>query len=522
MQNDNTHIPTPEERYNYTRHVLDHCEYNSSLLCQAVGLHIDDDEMLEFNAGILPLPYIKTSLKYQAHIDVDSGQILLDERLQKPKSISTLAVTYFGRDFQGRKEVFDLFTDKLIDTMERYSLYGRHEEHIVEPNFEQISQYFRSMSEQMCEFVVCIMHGQSEEELTELRNNIKKCGTILYGIMTQCAVYSEIYMDERMTNYCDNLIRKINFKNGGINTEVVLYSAFKDRNIDKDKLMFFGGAVLHPMNVTCQNPSIAAIVGSGNSSCSTTATRVSKQYPKEGNRSIHMIVGMAEMIIELLDYYRHENQYLPNKVIFYRDGINNEEFLEVLDYEIAAIRRAFFKIYGDKRNHPHLTFIIVNHRHHTRFFTYKRNLYRTDDASGERPKETDNMSIGCVIDTTIVHPYQHNFYLNSHNTDRGVNNPSLYDVILNENDFTLNELELLTYYLCFTDSRSSSSEATPSVVHQANKATINAQDLFDNSTNSTGSNRNKRMQSLQNTIPIDLDYEILQVHENLRNRPVFA
>lgn len=82
------------------------------------------------------------------------------------------------------------------------------------------------------------------------------------------------------------------------------------------------------------------------------------------------------------------------------------------------------------------------------------------------------------MDTTIVHPYQNNFYLNSHHAFQGVNHPSLYHVLLDEIGFTVDELQLLTYHLCFTDPRSSASEAIPSVVHQADLAAFKARDLF--------------------------------------------
>ena len=88
------------------------------------------------------------------------------------------------------------------------------------------------------------------------------------------------------------------------------------------------------------------------------------------------------------------------------------------------------------------------------------------------------MSIGAVIDSTIVHPYQTNFYLNSHNAYQGVNHPSLYHVLLDEIGFTIKELQLLTHSLCFADPRSSASEAIPSVVHQADVAAFKARDLF--------------------------------------------
>lgn len=65
---------------------------------------------------------------------------------------------------------------------------------------------------------------------------------------------------------------------------------------------------------------IVAVVGSGDSLCSTSAARVCQQYPKQGKCSIETIVGLTEMVQDLLDYYRQANKVLPNKVVFYRDG----------------------------------------------------------------------------------------------------------------------------------------------------------------------------------------------------------
>lgn len=175
--------------------------------------------------------------------------------------------------------------------------------------------------------------------------------------------------------------------------------------------------------------------------------------------------------------------------------MDDGNYIDILRHEIPAIRQAFnskffiyhlsYRIrlllekYGDKTNHPLLTLIHVRKRHDTRFFIYQPDGDPLQTESNRTIETTANMSIGCVIDTTIVHPYEHDFYLNSHNADRGVNNPALYHVLLNEIGFTADELQLLTYHLCYTDPRSSSSEAVPSVVHQASVAVSNARDLFN-------------------------------------------
>jgi len=54
--------------------------------------------------------------------------------------------------------------------------------------------------------------------------------------------------------------------------------------------------------------------------CLTKGVRVCQQYPKEGKCSIEMIVGLTEIIEQLLDYNRQVNTFLPNKIVFYRDG----------------------------------------------------------------------------------------------------------------------------------------------------------------------------------------------------------
>lgn len=79
------------------------------------------------------------------------------------------------------------------------------------------------------------------------------------GIMTQCADLNKIAANRSLNGYCDNLIRKINFKNAGVNTKVNLDVALKNKKSQNDAWMFFGADVIHPTNVSRQHPSIAGI-----------------------------------------------------------------------------------------------------------------------------------------------------------------------------------------------------------------------------------------------------------------------
>jgi hypothetical protein len=77
--------------------------------------------------------------------------------------------------------------------------------------------------------------------------------------MTQCALLSKIAANRSLQSYCENLIRKINYKNAGINTKVNLDEALKYKKSKTDSYMFIGADVIHPTNVSRQHPSIAGI-----------------------------------------------------------------------------------------------------------------------------------------------------------------------------------------------------------------------------------------------------------------------
>ncbi|KAI5443899.1 hypothetical protein KIW84_012516 [Lathyrus oleraceus] len=89
---------------------------------------------------------------------------------------------------------------------------------------------------------------------------------------------------------------------------------------------------------------------------------------------------------------------------------------------------------------PKVTFVVVQKRHHTRLFPVN-------------PKETDrsgNIMPGTVVDTSICHPREFDFYLNSHAGIQGTSRPTHYHVLYDENKFTADQLQSLTNNLCYT------------------------------------------------------------------------
>ncbi len=152
----------------------------------------------------------------------------------------------------------------------------------------------------------------------------------------------------------------------------------------------------------------------------------------------------------------------------------------------------FPAIYPKNSCSPLLTFIVVKKRHHTRLFRLSS------------PSIINYVESGVVVDSSIVNPNYLNFFLNSHEPRLGTNKIGNYVVLVNEIQYSLSELEELTYSLCHADQRisSQSSESIPSVVHLADAAASKARQLFDN-----------------NRPPNGTRAEILRVHEDMQNAP---
>lgn len=161
------------------------------------------------------------------------------------------------------------------------------------------------------------------------------------------------------------------------------------------------------------------------------------------------------MICELLEHFTKQNRVAPRRVLFYRDGVSEGQFGEVVYNEVTAIKNAFERM---KINAPTITFLSVNKRHHIRFFATDR---RNADRNG-------NLLAGTVVDTGkfkmslkkfnsflgCVHPYEFDFFLNSHPGLQGTSRPTHYHVLYDENRFSADSLQNLTYRLCFFYCRS--------------------------------------------------------------------
>lgn len=89
----------------------------------------------------------------------------------------------------------------------------------------------------------------------------------------------------------------------------------------------------HSRSFDVSEPSVAAVVGSVNASC----TRYSARVKMQGHR-VEMIQDLRQIVKELLlAFYQFTNKKKPERLIFYRDGVSEGQFAEVQRLEIPQV-----------------------------------------------------------------------------------------------------------------------------------------------------------------------------------------
>jgi len=163
------------------------------------------------------------------------------------------------------------------------------------------------------------------------------------------------------------------------------------------------------------------------------------------------IQQLPSMLRELfLAFYKSTNRQ-PERVVYYRDGVSEGRFFDILQSEMRALRKTF-KMLSDDYNPP-VTFVVVNKRHHMRAFPVNS---RDGDRKG-------NVVPGTVLDTGVVSPHCFDFFLYGHSGIQGTSVPCHYTVLHDENKMSADDLQRLTYHLGYTFQRCtrSVSFATP-------------------------------------------------------------
>ncbi|XP_075233005.1 protein argonaute-2-like isoform X4 [Lycorma delicatula] len=313
----------------------------------------------------------------------------------------------------------------------------------------------------------------------ETYGRVKQAAELVVGILTQCVKAKTIYRLSVAT--VSNILLKVNSKLNGVNHTI---GGPEKPMVLKRPVMIVGADVTHPSPDQNHIPSVAAVAASHD----PKAFQYNMLWRLQPARK-EIIEDLENIMRKQLLFFLKRTNHKPEKIFFYRDGVSEGQFSQVLGSELQAIRRACKGL--EEGYEPKITFLVVQKRHHTRFFPTRR-----EDEDGKNK----NVPAGTIVDTTITHPTEFDFYLVSHASIQGTSRPTKYHLLWDDNDMVEDDLEELTYYLCHLFSRCTRSVSYPAPTYYAHLAAFRARVYLEGSRTSQNLVHEQEMREIRSVI----------------------
>lgn len=298
-----------------------------------------------------------------------------------------------------------------------------------------------------------------------MRKFVRRCTDLGVHIREQPATEPLHYSVEYLRNpnailhNLANVVLKVNAKLGGLNVEL-MQPIPELCPVLSEPTIIFGADVTHPKGGE-EKPSIAAVVGSTDwPSAGKYAARQSTQKGRE-----EIIRNLGEMATELWQIFYRKTRSKPGKVLFFRDGVGEGQFEEVLRSELPVLKAALRAVGGEGYD-PAVTMVLVQKRHHTRLFPENMNREK-------------NVCAGTVVDTTITHPRNFDFFLCSHEGIIGTSKPCHYQLLVDEIGFSSDGIQALINRLCYTYARCARAVSYVPAAYYAHLAAFRARYYVD-------------------------------------------
>ncbi|KAF8138405.1 argonaute-like protein [Boletus edulis] len=294
---------------------------------------------------------------------------------------------------------------------------------------------------------------------------VKHFGDVTVGVATQCLKSSKCFRAK--AQYYANVCLKMNVKLGGINTipDPQSVTVLTD---PRNPTIVMGADAIHPPPGATGRPSFTALVGNVDSNSAKYVATSHVQGSRE--EIIQDLKEMAKHVLTMYMRYRQAvekktSDIAPSRLIFFRDGVSEGQFRQVLEKELEALKDACAEL----KINPKITVIIVAKRHHVRFFPKQQG---DADRSGNCPA-------GTVVDQVVAHPVEFDWYLQSHGGLLGTSRPAHYNVLYDDNKFNADSLQSLAFALCHVYARSTRSVSIPAPVYYADIVCSRAKNHYD-------------------------------------------
>ncbi|KAK5952441.1 hypothetical protein OHC33_006484 [Knufia fluminis] len=361
---------------------------------------------------------------------------------------------------------------------------------------------------------------------THFYTPVKRWGDIKVGLATVCIKKKSKGREKSWpsdSSVFQNLCLKFNPK---ASANSVNHTLNELSPLLTDKTMLVGMDVTHPSQGTSLEnaPSIAAMVASHDRHFSQFPATLHMNARPEGEegRSLEEIMELDYMLTERLATYTRLNQELPERIIFFRDGLSTEQFQMCRKFELIRLKGCITRMYqaADKKE-PDVMLICTVKRHNTRFYPHRDSKKFNQAHNGARD---GNPSSGVAVFDAITYGDGQDFFLVSQDAAIGTARPTHYVVLHNEittiddpktgpRPTSIRDIANMVYQLCFTYNVATKAVSLVPASYYADKAADRARHFVNHIYNPAPPPRGQTLPPwTRNTHPMRLT-----VDDNLRD-----
>ncbi|KAF9638526.1 putative eukaryotic translation initiation factor 2c protein [Lasiodiplodia theobromae] len=464
-------VTPPQERWQSIDHGLNMLSWPSDPALAHFGLKIDPKPVVVKARQLQPPQVTFGGTGNQAHVAPNEagkgrwmllGKKFLGKNTVPLKSWGVCVVQGRGAvDAESAKRFFNRF-------VEVYKKHGGDVQNakyqLVPGNIQQGAEMvtnFWNATGNMNQFRPQLLFFVVPDRNSETYNRIKKICECRLGVVTQFLQSAHVMKNQ--DQYHSNVCMKVNAKLGGFTSKATGALAKIAPSNAKIPTMAIGADVSHPAPGALKDGStgsFAAITMSLN----PTLTRYAAQCDTNGFR-VEMIStpNIDNLLGRMVTHWVNGigQGKLPERVIYFRDGVSEPQYQHVLEQEVRDIKNLFKRI--NIKNTTKFVVIVASKRHHVRFFPEGRN--------GDR---NGNPNPGTLVETGVTHPFQFDFYLCAHSAIKGTARPVHYTVLMNEAGMSSEEIQQMLFEHSFQYIRSTTPVSLFPAVYYAHLASQRA------------------------------------------------
>ncbi|PAV78442.1 hypothetical protein WR25_13242 [Diploscapter pachys] len=272
------------------------------------------------------------------------------------------------------------------------------------------------------------------DEKLDLHEHLKmaECDFEVVTQELQAKTVNAVLKEGRSTTL-ENIVHKMNCKNGGLNNTIVCNPAHGQsyKSWTSPSRLYIGIVM-----------SKEAVQGKSRPTCVGYCSNHSKEpmaflgdFAFMPARYDNIILVAPDIVKTVIGKYMKEHgKAFPKEIVVYRIGHSDSSIRDVLHYELQLVDLTLSCLAAEHgHNKPLLQYIAASKQHSIRFFPQGM------DPADKPPLQ--NLKAGSAIDEGVVNPHLRQFFLNSHTTLQGTSRTPSYTVLRDDLAYSMDELK---------------------------------------------------------------------------------